>query len=238
MQTRAGEAVSETIPETINVARGGDVELEHVDRERQPRQIRQRPSWFRLDTAASKARDVPRAAPCDLARLATGRVPSWSPPVDTASFPSKAGPIARGARHAQHRSRDATYASSVAVPWRSVSRWALTVGMVGAGINHFLAPATYEAMMPDALPAHAALVAISGVAEILGGLGLILPATRRLAAYGLIALLIAVFPANINMALNDLPLGASRVPAWALWARLPLQLVLIWWTYRVSRDPA
>jgi uncharacterized membrane protein len=86
-------------------------------------------------------------------------------------------------------------------------------------------------MMPEVLPAPLALVYISGVAEIMGGLGLILPATRKLAAWGLILLLLAVFPANVNMAVNDLPLGATPVPTWALWARLPLQLVGIAWAY-------
>jgi uncharacterized membrane protein len=112
---------------------------------------------------------------------------------------------------------------------KTVMRWALTVFMVAAGINHFVSPAAYVAMVPDALPAHALLVQISGVAEILGGLGLILPRTRRLAAWGIIALLVAVFPANINMAVNHLPLGSTHVASWLLWARLPLQLVLIAW---------
>ncbi|MCX5741449.1 MAG: DoxX family membrane protein [Proteobacteria bacterium] len=118
-----------------------------------------------------------------------------------------------------------------------VLRWVLTVAMVGAGLNHFVSPATYLGMMPAALPAPALLVQISGVAEILGGLGLILPATRRLAAWGLIALLVAVFPANLNMAINHLPLGDSPVPSWALWARLPLQLVLIAWAGWYARSP-
>jgi len=117
-------------------------------------------------------------------------------------------------------------------------RWLLTVAMVGAGANHFIAPQTYVAMMPEALPAHLALVYISGIAEIAGGLGLILPATRRLAAWGLVALLVAVFPANLNMAINDLPLGGEPVPAWALWGRLPLQLVLIAWAYWFTRPGA
>lgn len=121
---------------------------------------------------------------------------------------------------------------------RAISRWVLTIFMVGAGMNHFVNPAPYLGMMPDVLPAHLALVDISGVAEILGGLGLILPATRRLAAWGLIALLVAVFPANLNMALNHLPLGTSVVPAWALWVRLPLQLVLIAWAYSFTRRDA
>ena len=121
---------------------------------------------------------------------------------------------------------------------RAISRWVLTVFMVGAGVNHFLSPEAYVAMMPAALPAPGALVAISGVAEILGGLGLILPATRRLAAWWLIALLIAVFPANLNMAVNHLPLGTHTLPSWALWARLPLQVVLIAWAASFARDPA
>jgi uncharacterized membrane protein len=118
---------------------------------------------------------------------------------------------------------------------RTISRWVLTMVMVGAGINHFASPEPYVGMMPAQLPAPWALVYVSGIAEILGGLGLILPATRRLAAWGLIALFIAVFPANLNMAMNHLPLGARHVPAWALWARLPLQLVLIWWASRFAR---
>jgi uncharacterized membrane protein len=112
---------------------------------------------------------------------------------------------------------------------RAGLRWALTVFMVGAGINHFLVPATYVAMVPTWLPAPALLVQVSGVAEILGGLGLILPATRRLAAWGLIALLVAVFPANVHIAMNHLPLGDHVLPAWALWGRLPLQVVMIAW---------
>jgi uncharacterized membrane protein len=117
-------------------------------------------------------------------------------------------------------------------------QWLLTVFMVAAGLNHFISPAPYVAMTPDMLPAPLALVYISGVAEIAGGLGLILPATRRAAAWGLIVLFVAVFPANINMAINELPLGTTHVPTWALWARLPLQLVLIAWAYWFTRpDP-
>lgn len=119
---------------------------------------------------------------------------------------------------------------------KTVLRWLLTIVMVGAGANHFINPAPYLGMMPDVLPAHLALVYLSGVAEIAGGLGLILPATRKLAAWGLILLLLAVFPANVNMALNDLPLGDDPVPSWALWARLPLQLVFILWAWWFTRD--
>jgi uncharacterized membrane protein len=121
---------------------------------------------------------------------------------------------------------------------KRILRWVLTVFMVAAGINHFLSPEPYVAMVPDALPSHALLVQISGIAEILGGLGLILPRTRRLAAWGIIALLVAVFPANINMAVNDLPLGTTHVASALLWARLPLQLVLIAWAAWFTRADA
>ncbi len=119
---------------------------------------------------------------------------------------------------------------------KTILRWVLTIVMVAAGANHFINPAPYLGMMPDVLPAHLALVYVSGVAEIAGGLGLILPATRKLAAWGLILLLLAVFPANVNMALNDLPLGDDPVPTWALWARLPLQLVFLAWAWWFTRD--
>lgn len=119
--------------------------------------------------------------------------------------------------------------------WKTALRWLLTVVMVGAGANHFISPDPYVAMMPVELPRPLLLVYVSGVAEIAGGFGLILPATRRLAAWGLIALFVAVFPANLNMALNELPLGTTTVPTWALWARLPLQIVFIVWAYWFTR---
>lgn len=80
----------------------------------------------------------------------------------------------------------------------------------------------------------ALLVAISGACEILGGLGLLVPATRRWAAWGLVALFVAVFPANVNMAIHRLPFGKFPVPVWALWARLPLQAVLVAWAWTLT----
>ncbi len=104
-----------------------------------------------------------------------------------------------------------------------------------AGAMHFVAPGPFIRIVPRWLPAPAALVAISGACEILGGLGLLVPGTRRWAAWGLVALLVAVFPANVNMALHRLPFGKYPVPAWALWARLPLQLLLIGWAWSFTR---
>ncbi len=104
-----------------------------------------------------------------------------------------------------------------------------------AGAMHFVAPGPFIRIVPRWLPAPAALVAISGACEILGGLGLLVPGTRSWAAWGLVALLVAVFPANVNMALHRLPFGKYPVPDWALWARLPLQLLLIGWAWSFTR---
>jgi uncharacterized membrane protein len=118
---------------------------------------------------------------------------------------------------------------------KTVLRWILTVFMTFAGVMHFVKPGPFVAMVPAQLPSPLLLVQLSGVAEILGGLGLILPQTRRFAAWGLIALYIAVFPANVNMAVNHLPLDGKPVAPALLWARLPLQLVLIAWAAWYAR---
>lgn len=108
-------------------------------------------------------------------------------------------------------------------------RWTIGVLFIAAGANHFLNPAPYLAMMPDYLPWHRELVFASGVAEILGGVGVLIRPLRAFAAWGLIALLVAVFPANLEVALH----GWSGVdlPPWVLWLRLPLQPLVIWWIF-------
>jgi uncharacterized membrane protein len=98
-----------------------------------------------------------------------------------------------------------------------------------AGTLHFLRPAMYMKIMPPYVPWHLAMVYVSGAAEILGGLGLLAKPVRRSAALGLVALLIAVFPANLYMATNPVEAGASRLLPAVLWGRLLLQPVLIWW---------
>jgi uncharacterized membrane protein len=102
---------------------------------------------------------------------------------------------------------------------------------IAAGANHFINPKPYLALMPPYLPAHAQLVVISGIAEIVLGIGLLFPATRSLSAWGLILLLIAVFPANVFMAMSN---RFRKIPAWLRWARLPLQGLLIWWAYQYT----
>lgn len=118
--------------------------------------------------------------------------------------------------------------------FQTILRVVLAVVMVGAGIKHFTDADIFVAMVPSPLPHPLWLVWISGVAEIAGGLGILVPAVRRAAGLGLIALYLAVFPANVNMALHDIPLGAAHVPPWALWARLPLQGLLIAWAWWVA----
>jgi len=98
---------------------------------------------------------------------------------------------------------------------------------VFAGLMHFKNTRFYVAIMPDYAPAHKELVYASGVAEIVGGLGLMAPATRRAAGWWLIATLIAVFPANVHMAQH--PERYKKVPRAGLYARLPFQGVFIAW---------
>ncbi len=106
---------------------------------------------------------------------------------------------------------------------------------VVAGLLHFVAPGAYERIMPPYLPLHRGLVYASGAAEVLGGLGLLTERTRRFAGVGLILLLLAVLPANVQMLVDA---RAAGKPSWwvaLLWLRLPLQGVLAAWVWRVSR---
>jgi uncharacterized membrane protein len=101
-----------------------------------------------------------------------------------------------------------------------------------AGTLHFLKPRPYVAIVPDALPRKLEIVYASGVAEIAGGAGVLVAPTRRAAGWWLIATLVAIFPANVNMAVN-----AERyrsVPEPLLWVRLPVQGLLIAWVWRVA----
>ena len=112
----------------------------------------------------------------------------------------------------------------------------LAITMVAIGVLHFVRPKPFVRIVPDYLPAHLVLVYISGLFEILGGVGLLIPATRAWAAWGLIALYIAVFPANIYMLTENISLDPKKpIPRWALWARLPFQFVFIAWAYWFTR---
>lgn len=117
-------------------------------------------------------------------------------------------------------------------------RWLLAIGFIAAGANHFRDPDFYLAIMPPYMPWPGLMVAFSGLCEIAGGIGILIPSTRRLAGYGLIALLVAVFPANLFMAVSGVQPAGVHLPEWSLWARLPLQLVFIFWVWMVAVRPS
>ncbi len=114
-----------------------------------------------------------------------------------------------------------------------ILKWLFGIVFVLGGINHFLNPDFYLRMMPPYLPWHLFLVYLSGVFEIALGALLLIPKFSRLAAWGLIALLIAVFPANIYMAMNT-ELFPEFNPI-LIWLRLPLQLLMIAWAYWLTK---
>jgi uncharacterized membrane protein len=117
------------------------------------------------------------------------------------------------------------------------SRLALAAFFSFMGTLHFVIPRSFEAIVPRGVPAKEA-VAVSGVAELAGGLAVLHPAARRFARWWLLGLLLAVFPANVHMAINPEQirgLDLNRVPRWALWARLPLQPLAMLWVWRATR---
>jgi uncharacterized membrane protein len=126
---------------------------------------------------------------------------------------------------------------------RTVKWWirgVVALSFLYLGVLHFLDPSPFVSIMPPYLPWHLELVYVSGFFEILGGVGLLYPGTRRAAAWGLIALLIAVFPANIHMLVNEVYLEGMPQERWLLWARMPVQLLfavgvawtgeILWWS--------
>ena len=116
---------------------------------------------------------------------------------------------------------------------RRLSLLSLAAFFVAAGSNHFVNPDFYVGIMPPGLPAHRGLVYLSGLFEILGGLAVLVPGVRVLAGWGLVLLLLAVYPANLHMALH--PELFPDFPAFGLYARLPLQVALVAWAYWATR---
>jgi uncharacterized membrane protein len=114
-------------------------------------------------------------------------------------------------------------------------RIALAALMILAGILHFVVPKGYARTVPRSLPAPFAIVYISGLAEILGGAGLLYEPVARAAAWGLVALFVAVFPANVNMAVNRIGFSPKPANPVVMWARLPLQIPLIYWAWLYTR---
>ena len=118
---------------------------------------------------------------------------------------------------------------------RTVTRVILAAAMIAVGVTHFISPEGFVRIVPKALPAPLALVYVSGFFEALGGVGILIPRVRSAAGWGLVALYACVFPANINMAVNVIQIGDAHLPVWALWLRLPFQvlfMVCAWWCTR------
>jgi uncharacterized membrane protein len=118
--------------------------------------------------------------------------------------------------------------------WRSASPYALA-GLLGlAGVMHFVAPRSFASIVPPELPAPYTLVYVSGVAEMVCAAGLVVPRTRAVSGWATAALFLMVFPANVQMALDSG--GRSTGYQAGAWARLPLQVPLIWWAVSVARS--
>ena len=117
---------------------------------------------------------------------------------------------------------------------KKIVRALLALLFISSGIAHFANPQPFVQIVPPFLPWPLGLVWISGFFEILGGAGLLVPPLRRSAGIGLIALLVAVYPANIYMAVSNVPFGAAHLPWWAHLVRLPFQFVLIALVYWVA----
>lgn len=116
---------------------------------------------------------------------------------------------------------------------KKVSLYIMILFYAGAGINHFIRPGFYLKIMPPWLPFHEAFVFTSGVAEVLCALLLLFTGTRRSGAWAVIALLVAVFPANIQMLVNYK--HDNNPLTWIAILRLPTQLLLIWWAYSFTK---
>ncbi len=127
--------------------------------------------------------------------------------------------------------------------WHTAALIGIAVFFIGGAIGHFALARFFVAIVPDYVPMPRLVVAVSGICELAGALGILLPRTRRAAGFGLMVLIVAVFPANVHMALNA-ELYPDFAP-WLLYARLPLQLVLLAWVafamrlaYATPRSPA
>jgi uncharacterized membrane protein len=110
--------------------------------------------------------------------------------------------------------------------------WLMAAFYIAAGVMHFVSPEAYRPMMPPYLPWHEALIFLSGVAELGLGIAVLFPALRPWAAWGIILLLIAIFPANVHIALHNVPVfGAAEGAGVWNWVRLPVQGLLILWAW-------
>lgn len=117
--------------------------------------------------------------------------------------------------------------------WGMGLRWLMGALYAAAGVNHFVNPDFYVGIMPPYLPWPLALVYLSGVAEVVLGLGVCVKPTQRVSAWLIVAMLVAFLPVHVHMLVNAEQFAG--VPLWALWLRFPIQGLLIYWAYRYTR---
>lgn len=117
--------------------------------------------------------------------------------------------------------------------WKNLVLFGLAIFFVNTGIDHFINAGFYLSIMPPFFPLHEEAVYISGFFEVLGGMGVLIPRLRKIAGWGLVALLIAVYPANIYMALA--PEAFPNIPVLLIYSRLPLQFLFFYWAYSVTK---
>lgn len=113
--------------------------------------------------------------------------------------------------------------------WTSSMRWGMAAALVFFGMDHLLTPDRYLPMIPSMLPYPAEIVLLTGLCELAGAIGLLVPSTRRLAGIMLAIYFVCVFPANIKNAVEGLPTAS-----WYYWVRLLFQPIAIWWALRAS----
>jgi uncharacterized membrane protein len=116
---------------------------------------------------------------------------------------------------------------------KKISLRIMSLLYIAAGVNHFIHPEFYRKIMPPWVPLQEEMILVSGIAEVVLGFLLLFPFSRRVAAWGIIALLIAVFPANIQMMLNYY--HENKPGLWFTVLRLPLQILLIAWAYSFTK---
>ncbi|QKQ76313.1 DoxX family protein [Nostoc sp. TCL240-02] len=120
--------------------------------------------------------------------------------------------------------------------YKEILRVVLAISIIVVGVTHFVVPGEYVKIVPPQLPYPLGLVYLSGFYEILGGIGLLVPPVSQAAAWGLLALFIAVYPANINMAVNLIKIEHIPNSPWVHVVRLPLQAVLIAWAWWYTKS--
>ncbi|MDD4976949.1 MAG: DoxX family protein [Bacteriovorax sp.] len=120
---------------------------------------------------------------------------------------------------------------------KKIALYSTVIFFVVAGVRHFMIPEFYMLMMPNYLPIPLTLIYLSGFFQIVGGIGLMIPRTRVFSAWGLMALLLAVLPANVYLWTHHIHLPEHYDPSWYLMLRIPLQFLLIAWTYMFAKNP-